>query len=145
MDTIEAPQLIEHINKPLEHTPYDVKWVPSSARLVSMGIHTNGNGAIQIFELNKGECNIVSNIRKKSGIKCGTFGASSIEERHLATGDHNGTLAVYDLERPETAVFEQKAHLSIIMPLVRSRLPYHFIPLCLFLYKPSFLPVLVGG
>ena len=114
MDTIEAPQLIEHINKPLEHTPYDVKWVPSSARLVSMGIHTNGYGAIQIFELNKGECNIVSNIRKKSGIKCGTFGASSIEERHLATGDHNGTLAVYDLERPETAVFEQKAHLSII-------------------------------
>ena len=27
-----------------------------------------------------------------NGVKCGTFGASSIEERFIATGDHAGKL-----------------------------------------------------
>ena len=29
MDTTDAPQIIEHANKSLNFTPYDVKWVPS--------------------------------------------------------------------------------------------------------------------
>lgn len=44
----------------------------------------------------------------------GTFGASSIEERHLATGDHNGRLVIYDLENIDRPVYQQQAHLSII-------------------------------
>src|SRR3546814_15691059 len=32
---------------------------------------------------------------KTHGIKCGTFGASSIEERHLATGDYGGVLNIW--------------------------------------------------
>jgi WD repeat-containing protein 92 len=45
---------------------------------------------------------------KPHGIKCGTFGASSIEERHLATGDHAGKLAIYDLDRVDAPVFSQQ-------------------------------------
>lgn len=47
MDTTDAPQIIEHIRKSVTCTPYDVKWVPCSARLVCMGInpkvHTHTN------------------------------------------------------------------------------------------------------
>ena len=32
----------------------------------------------------------------------------------MATGDHAGKLAIYDLERPESAIFHQQAHTSII-------------------------------
>ena len=53
-------------------------------------------------------------IQKPTGIKCGTFGASSIEERYISVGDHAGLLSIYDLDRPESAVFSQQAHTSII-------------------------------
>jgi hypothetical protein len=38
MDSTEAPQIIEHINKSISYTPYDAKWVPFS-----------GNDLFQIF------------------------------------------------------------------------------------------------
>ena len=41
MDTTDAPQIIEHIHKGINFTPYDVKFVPCSARIVAMGIHSN--------------------------------------------------------------------------------------------------------
>ena len=87
MDTTDAPQIIEHINKPLTYTPYDNKWIPFSKRFVSMGIHPNAKGALQVYELNRGELECVVDVTKPNGIKCGTFGASSIEERQLATGE----------------------------------------------------------
>ena len=34
----------------------------------------------------------------KKTIKCGTFGASSLEDRQIATGDFEGRLCVWDLE-----------------------------------------------
>jgi WD repeat-containing protein 92 len=62
---------------------------------------------LQIYELNKGDLDLVGDFVKPHGIKCGTFGASSIEERHLATGDHVGKLTIYDLDRIDTPVFSQ--------------------------------------
>ncbi|CAB5217218.1 unnamed protein product [Rhizophagus irregularis] len=47
-------------------------------------------------------------------LKCGTFGASSLNARHLATGDFDGRLALWDLEYTEAPVFSIKAHSSII-------------------------------
>jgi WD40 repeat protein len=114
MDTTDAPQIIEHVHKSIPYTPYDNKWIPCSARFVSMGIHPNAKGALHVYQLSKGGLELVADITKPHGIKCGTFGASSIEDRHLATGDHAGRLAIYDLERPDAAVFSQQAHSSII-------------------------------
>ncbi len=37
MDTTAAPQLIEHINQSINFTPFDVKWVPKTAKLVVVG------------------------------------------------------------------------------------------------------------
>lgn len=114
MDTTDAPQIIEHINKGVDFTPYDTKWVPSSSRFVAMGIHPNAKGALHVYQMEQGQLECVTQGQTAQGVKCGTFGASSLEERQIATGDHAGKLVVYDLERISQPVFEQQAHGSII-------------------------------
>lgn len=77
----------------------DVKWVPCSARFALLGQHARGTGALQVFAMNHGKLEIMCETEKQQGFKCGTFGASSLEERHLATGDFDGRMAVRILVR----------------------------------------------
>lgn len=114
MDTTDAPQIIEHIHRPINFTCYDVKWVPASARFVSVGIHANAKGALNVYQLSNGDLETRCEHTWSHGIKCATFGASSLADRHLAAGDYGGTLAIHDLERLDTPVFRQQAHKSII-------------------------------
>jgi hypothetical protein len=67
MDTTDAPQIIEHVNMPLMFTPYDVRWVPSSARLVVMGMYPRGTGVIQQYEMSVGSLTLVSEVRLARG------------------------------------------------------------------------------
>lgn len=103
METTDAPQIIEHINQSVNFTPYDTKWIPCSAKFVALGIKPRGTGAINIYELQKGEAKcikevylfiIIMKIERPNGIKCGTFDASSLETRYLATGDYKGYLSI---------------------------------------------------
>ncbi|KUF99095.1 hypothetical protein AM588_10011146 [Phytophthora nicotianae] len=94
MDTTDAPQLIEHVNHSVNFTPNDTKWIPGSARFVAMGIYPKATGALTIFGLNQGELKTHAVLEKTHGIKCGTFGASALEDRHLATGDYGGVMSV---------------------------------------------------
>ena len=48
-------------------------------------------------------------LEKKAAFKCGTFGASSFRERHLATGNFEGYLQLWDLQRPEKPLMDVKA------------------------------------
>lgn len=120
------------IHQSITYTPYDTRWVPFSARLlkyciisckfysifrfVSMGIHANAKGALNVHQLNNGQLELISEGKTSHGVKCGTFGASSSENRHIATGDHNGKLSIYDLETMDLnkPVYSQQAHTSII-------------------------------
>jgi len=114
MDTTDAPQVIEHVNKSLNYTPYDARWIPCSARFVSMGIHPRATGAITVYGLQQGELKTIQEIEKPHGVKCGTFGASALEDRHLAVGDYAGVMSIYDIEKPELPVYSAQAHKSII-------------------------------
>jgi WD40 repeat protein len=114
MDTTDAPQIIEHINRTLNFTPYDTKCIPFSARFVALGIHANAKGALNVYQLNSGDLDVQLEGRVAAGIKCGTFAASSVEQRHLAAGDHAGRLTIYDLENIYKPIFSQQAHTSII-------------------------------
>eukprot|EP00742_Colponemidia_sp_Colp-10_P004102 GILJ01004377.1.p1 GENE.GILJ01004377.1~~GILJ01004377.1.p1 ORF type:complete len:356 (-),score=39.31 GILJ01004377.1:30-1097(-) len=113
MDTTAAPQLIEHLNKSLTFTPFDTKWIPNSARFVLMGQHPRATGTIQVYELASGELKLLHEWEKPHGIKCGTFGATSIAQRQLAYGDYNGNLVICDLEHGQAA-FSVQGHGSII-------------------------------
>jgi hypothetical protein len=37
MDSTDAPQIIEHIHKSVTYTPNECRWIPCSARFVSLG------------------------------------------------------------------------------------------------------------
>lgn len=99
MYTTDAPQIIEHVSKSLSFTPFDCKWVPSSARFVALGSNPRNTGAIHLFELAPEETKLTHQIETPYALKCGTFGASMLEERHLATGTHNGKLQIWDIDR----------------------------------------------
>jgi hypothetical protein len=53
-------------------------------------------------------------LEKPKAFKCGTFGHSTISERHLATGDFAGGMAIWDLERLQDPIFACKGHETII-------------------------------
>ena len=48
MDASGKPQILEHICKSLTITIYETKWIPSSARFVTLGGYARGTGAIQV-------------------------------------------------------------------------------------------------
>lgn len=109
MDTTDAPQIIEHIHKSVAYTPFDVKWIPCSARFLTVGTTPKNKGAFQVHEMNSGETTTLLDSQKRDGIKCATFGAASLE-RQVAVGDFAGVLNVWDLEHPEVPVYSAQAH-----------------------------------
>ncbi|XP_045405707.1 dynein axonemal assembly factor 10 isoform X2 [Lemur catta] len=114
MSAFEKPQIIAHIQKGLNYTVFDCKWVPCSAKFVTMGNFARGTGVIQLYEIQHGDLKLLREIEKAKPIKCGTFGAASLQQRYLATGDFGGNLHIWNLEAPETPVYSVKGHKEII-------------------------------
>lgn len=52
-----------------------------------MGSRPRGTGVIQIYEVSSGELMLVKDIERSNQMKCGTFKASGLRDRYLATGD----------------------------------------------------------
>lgn len=63
MENFEKPQIIAHIEKSLNYTVFDVKWIPCSAKFVSLGMHPRDTGALQVYELSKGDIKLVLEVR----------------------------------------------------------------------------------
>ncbi|XP_002126437.2 dynein axonemal assembly factor 10 [Ciona intestinalis] len=110
---MDKPQIITHLEKGMNHTLYDCKWIPRSARFVTLGSHPRGTGAINVFEINQRELQLVKECETPTSFKCGTFAASSLQARNLATGDFKGKLSVWDLENMKST-FDVDAHSEII-------------------------------
>ncbi|XP_028024226.1 dynein axonemal assembly factor 10 isoform X2 [Balaenoptera acutorostrata] len=114
MSAFEKPQIITHIQKGLNYTVFDCKWVPCSAKFVTMGNFARGTGVIQLYEIQQGDLKLLREIEKAKPIKCGTFGATSLQQRYLATGDFAGNLHIWNLEAPEIPVYSVQGHKEII-------------------------------
>lgn len=63
MEPLQKPQIITHIEKSLNYTVFDVKWIPSSAKVVVLGSHPRDTGALQVYEVSKGELKMVTQVR----------------------------------------------------------------------------------
>ncbi|KAM6085141.1 dynein axonemal assembly factor 10 [Theristicus caerulescens] len=111
---LERPQLVAHVQRALNYTLFDCKWVPRSARLLCLGSAARGTGVLQLYELRGGRLALLREIEKAKPIKCGTFGATSLQQRYLATGDFGGNLNIWNLEAPEIPVYSVKGHKEII-------------------------------
>jgi hypothetical protein len=69
---------------------------------------------VQVYELEGPDLKTVKEVEKKHAFKCGTFGASSLAERRLATGNFGGELQIWDLENTSAPLFSAQAHASIV-------------------------------
>jgi WD repeat-containing protein 92 len=72
---------------------------------------------MQVYELSGSELALVSDVEKASPFKCGSFGASSLADRHMATGNFAGRLQVWDLEVSGAPLLDVQAHASIVNQL----------------------------
>lgn len=103
-------------NKSINFTAYDVKWVPGSRRVVSAGGLPRGTGTLKVWDVHDNEMELVAEVstyvcfeihciafinsketEKSSSFKCSSFAASTLQERHLATGDFLGKLSLWYL------------------------------------------------
>lgn len=90
---LQLPQAIVHIEQTVTFPILDTKWIPQTAKFVSMGVHSNKTGALKVFELNEGSLNLVREITQRSGFRCGSFGGST-QRTHLAAADFDGRLQI---------------------------------------------------
>ena len=67
-----------------------------------------------MYELDGPDAKLQGEFEKKHSFKCGTFGHSGLAERHLATGDFEGHVGLWDLENMRAALWETKGHAAII-------------------------------
>ncbi len=51
MDAADKPLMICHVEKPVNYTLYDCKWIPKTAKFVVLGSQPRGSGTIEIFEV----------------------------------------------------------------------------------------------
>nr|CAD7260542.1 unnamed protein product [Timema shepardi] len=111
---MEKPQLICHAEKSTNFSVYDARWIPCSAKFVVLGSKPRGTGAIQLYEISEGDVKLLKETEKDKAFKCGTFGASSLRERHLATGDFDGNLNIWNVDDTTSPVYTAAAHKEII-------------------------------
>eukprot|EP01083_Nonionella_stella_P037416 101992_1 len=101
---MSSPEIIEHARHQLDFSALTTAWVPTSSRFIVAGQSTNGQGRIDIMDLSQGQSTTLFKERCQpatyyskvthSGIKCSTFAASQMEDRHLSTGDFQGFLRI---------------------------------------------------
>lgn len=62
MSAFEKPQIIAHIQKGLNYTVFDCKWVPCSAKFVTMGNFARGTGVMQLYEIQHGDLKLLREV-----------------------------------------------------------------------------------
>lgn len=105
---IKASVLLKHN---LSFTPYDTKWIPSSNKLCSVGATSNGLGKIAVYGLEDKRLELKQETELNSAVRCGAVTGPT---RHFATGDFDGQLQTWDIQRLDIPVTSFKAHNSII-------------------------------
>lgn len=76
----------------IQATLQRARWVPGSARLVLLAARANGAGCLRVYELQGAGLALRGEAASVHALHSGTFGASSLAERHLAAGDASGPL-----------------------------------------------------
>ena len=59
---MDKPQIIAHVQKSLNYTLFDTKWIPCSAKFVVLGNHARGTGAMQVYEISHGDVKLVQEV-----------------------------------------------------------------------------------
>lgn len=87
-------QIIEHVLEQVDYSVFDVKWIPSTAKFLSIGSNANGTGVLQVFEINENKVQSVLKVDQAKALKCCSFGVSDLGRSKVAVGDFVGGLHV---------------------------------------------------
>ncbi|KAG2235856.1 hypothetical protein INT48_003968 [Thamnidium elegans] len=99
------------VKQDLSFTPYDTKWIPCSSTLCTVGATSNGTGKIAVYGLGDKRLELKRETETNSAVRCGTV---TEQARNFATGDFDGQLQIWDLQRFDIPLTSFKAHESII-------------------------------
>lgn len=48
---MDKPQIVLHSSKSVDHTIFDLKWIPQTPKYITLGQLPNGNGVLEIHSL----------------------------------------------------------------------------------------------
>ena len=71
---MDKPQIIAHVQKSMNYTLFDTKWIPCSAKFVVLGNHARGTGAMQVYEISHGDVNLVQEVSNGKFLILSKFG-----------------------------------------------------------------------
>jgi hypothetical protein len=59
---MDKPTIIVHVQKSVNYTLFDCKWIPVSPRFVLLGQYPKDTGALQVYEVSHGEIKLVKEV-----------------------------------------------------------------------------------
>ena len=59
---MDKPQIIAHVQKSVNYTLFDTKWIPCSAKFIVLGNHARGTGAFQVYEVSHGDIKLINDV-----------------------------------------------------------------------------------
>lgn len=101
MSAFEKPQIIAHIQKGLNYTVFDCKWVPCSAKFVTMGNFARGTGVIQLYEIQHGDLKLLREVG--AGRDCPVPGSAGGEGASADSGVGRVCISFCPSLRPASA------------------------------------------
>ena len=107
---MDKPHILPLFTETVNHTIFDILWVPRSCRLVELGQEPRGTGALNVWKMEEDKLRLVSSHSKASGFRCGSTGLTVLPHRRLSTGDFDGRAMVWDMESFERPLWVQKGH-----------------------------------
>lgn len=111
---MDKPYVLCHIEKSMDFTIFDSKWLPCSAKCIILGNRPNGKGILKVFEMNSGQLDFVCDYEYKAALKSASFGASSLQKSHVSVISFDGCLQMLDLQRLDAEpIYRVQAHKSM--------------------------------
>ena len=59
---MDKPQIIAHVQKSMNYTLFESRWIPCSAKFVVLGNHPRGTGALQVYEIQHGDVKMLHEV-----------------------------------------------------------------------------------
>ncbi len=107
---MDKPQIVTACKQSVAYTVFDAKWIPNSSRVVVLGGRPKGTGVMAVYRYHAGELQLIKEHEKQHVMRCGTMRASSASKRTMATGDADGRVCIFDIERMEKPVYQTRGH-----------------------------------